>query len=277
MAPVRRTVGVGSGEGSVEGVEATVEAGACVEQDQQCRVGSSGAEGEVDGGQGLADGDRNGRRAGGRDGREGMDVEDKLTVALGAWCGRRVGVAVVEWGGCSDSEGGTRWRRWWGVNDLLVGPSLHGFPSGGRGKGLGEEGIGGGLAEGAHGREVVVDVLGGIGKAAEFMELQGEGELLGQRGRPGGNGGGAGGVQGRSVGEEGLEDVGRGVVGGLARLGVESGGLELAKVMEDCLGGGFIADGGPNLVLFDEGREAGEVTVTEEGFQAVGQGALGRG
>eukprot|EP00977_Amphora_coffeiformis_P016944 scaffold5371_cov92-Amphora_coffeaeformis.AAC.2 len=72
MAPVRRTgfdaVGVGSGEGSVEGVEATVEAGACVEQDRQ----SSGAEGEVDGGQGLADGDRNGRQAGGRDGREGM-------------------------------------------------------------------------------------------------------------------------------------------------------------------------------------------------------------
>eukprot|EP00977_Amphora_coffeiformis_P019061 scaffold6893_cov90-Amphora_coffeaeformis.AAC.2 len=47
--------------------------------------------------------------------------------------------------------------------------------------------------------------------------------------------------------------------------------------MEDGLGGGFIADGSPNVVLFDKGREAGEVTVTEEGVQAVGEGALGRG
>eukprot|EP00977_Amphora_coffeiformis_P023978 scaffold14878_cov115-Amphora_coffeaeformis.AAC.1 len=65
-------VGVGSGKGSVEGVEATVEAGAGVEQDRQGRVGPSGAKGEVDGGQGLADGDGNWWQAGGRDDREGM-------------------------------------------------------------------------------------------------------------------------------------------------------------------------------------------------------------
>eukprot|EP00977_Amphora_coffeiformis_P027893 scaffold34657_cov110-Amphora_coffeaeformis.AAC.1 len=65
-------VGVGSGEGSVEGVEATVEAGAGVEQDRQGRVGPCGTKGEVNGGQGLADGDRNWWQAGGRDGREGM-------------------------------------------------------------------------------------------------------------------------------------------------------------------------------------------------------------
>eukprot|EP00977_Amphora_coffeiformis_P023790 scaffold14268_cov156-Amphora_coffeaeformis.AAC.3 len=131
------------------------------------------------------------------------------------------------------------------------------------------------------GGELRVRGNGDGGAALEETVLDGVGEvgveLLGQQGRPGGNGGGAGGVQGWSVGEEGLEDVRRGVVGGLVRLGVESGGLELAKVMEDCLGGRFIADGGPNLVLFDDGREAGEVTVTEEGFQAVGQGPLGRG
>jgi hypothetical protein len=65
-------VGVGSGKGSVEGVEATVEAGAGVEQDRQGRVRPSGTEGEVDGGQGFADGDGDGWQAGGRDGREGM-------------------------------------------------------------------------------------------------------------------------------------------------------------------------------------------------------------
>eukprot|EP00977_Amphora_coffeiformis_P023591 scaffold13723_cov106-Amphora_coffeaeformis.AAC.1 len=52
-------VGVGSGEGSVEGVEATVEAGVGVEQDRQGRVGPCGTKGEVNGGQGLADGDGN--------------------------------------------------------------------------------------------------------------------------------------------------------------------------------------------------------------------------
>eukprot|EP00977_Amphora_coffeiformis_P014694 scaffold4173_cov109-Amphora_coffeaeformis.AAC.1 len=83
-------VGVGSGKSSVEGVETAVEAGAGVKQDRQGRVRPSGTEGEVDGGQGLADGDGNWWQAGGRDGREGMgeglDVEDKLTVALGVWC-----------------------------------------------------------------------------------------------------------------------------------------------------------------------------------------------
>eukprot|EP00977_Amphora_coffeiformis_P023252 scaffold12726_cov96-Amphora_coffeaeformis.AAC.1 len=124
-----------------------------------------------------------------------------------------------------------------------------------RGKGLGKEGVGGGLAERAHGGEVIVDVLGGSGEAAEFMELQGEGGELRvggngeggaaleetvldgvrERGRPGGNGRWAGGVQGRSVGKEGLKEFGGGVVGGLAGRGVKSGGLELAEVMEDGL------------------------------------------
>eukprot|EP00977_Amphora_coffeiformis_P000136 scaffold36_cov102-Amphora_coffeaeformis.AAC.3 len=122
-------VGVGSGKGSVEGVETTVEAGAGVEQDRQGRVRPSGTKGEVDGGQGFTDGDGNGWQAGGRDGREGMgerlDVEDELTVALGVWGWRRVGVAVVGWSGRSGSEGGAGSGWGWRVDDLLVGSALH--------------------------------------------------------------------------------------------------------------------------------------------------------
>eukprot|EP00977_Amphora_coffeiformis_P011993 scaffold2950_cov143-Amphora_coffeaeformis.AAC.1 len=156
----------------------------------------------------------------------------------------------------SGADKGLVGRRWSGRRRRRGGGGDKGIGCG-HGEGLGEEGVGGGLAEGAHGREVVVDVLGGSGKAAEFMELQGKGGELrvggngeggaaleetvldgvGERGRPGGNGRWAGGVQGRSVSKEGLKDFGRGVVGGLASLGVKSGGQELAEVMEDGLGG----------------------------------------
>eukprot|EP00977_Amphora_coffeiformis_P022210 scaffold10601_cov107-Amphora_coffeaeformis.AAC.1 len=61
----------------------------------------------------------------------GIGGRREVGMAEREWArGWMVGVAVVGGSGRSGSgsEGGAGSRRWWGVNDLLVGPALHGFP-----------------------------------------------------------------------------------------------------------------------------------------------------
>eukprot|EP00977_Amphora_coffeiformis_P025946 scaffold23252_cov96-Amphora_coffeaeformis.AAC.2 len=59
----------------------------------------------------------------------GMGGRREAGMAEREWArGWMVGVAVVGWSGRSGSEGGAGSRRWWGVDDLLVGTALHGFP-----------------------------------------------------------------------------------------------------------------------------------------------------
>ena len=66
-----------------------------------------------------------------------------------------------------------------------------------------------------------------------------------------------------------MEDLHGGVVGFLAGNGVKTRGGELAEFVEYCLGGGFIRDGGADIILFKEMAETGEVTRARERRESV--------
>ena len=60
-------------------------------------------------------------------------------------------------------------------------------------------------------------------------------------------------------------------MGFLARTGVEARGGELTEFVEHCLGGGFIRDGGADVILFEEVAKAGEVARARERGESFGR------
>ena len=61
------------------------------------------------------------------------------------------------------------------------------------------------------------------------------------------------------------------MVGFLAGTGVESRGGELTEFVEHCLGGGFIRDGGADVILFEEVAKAGKVARARERGESFGR------
>ena len=70
---------------------------------------------------------------------------------------------------------------------------------------------------------------------------------------------------------------GGGVMGFLAVGGIVAVGFELAKLVEDSLSGGFVADDCAYVIRFEEGRETGEVAGTEDIGEEVGLGGFNDG
>ena len=163
---------------------------------------------------------------------------------------------------------------------------------GSRGRWGGNEGCSLVAAHQTDGREVVVDVLGSIGQASEFSELEMEGseggvffkvegaaafvkavleiggevgeELLRQGAGPGRDGSRGGRVEGGRQGEEFAKHLRGRVVGFLFRGVVEAGSSELAELVEDSLGSGFIADDCADVVAFQEVGENSKVARPED-------------
>ena len=95
-------------------------------------------------------------------------------------------------------------------------------------------------------------------------------ELLGKGAGPAGDGARRGRIESGNEGEEGAEDVGWGVRRLLAANRVEAVSCELAELVEDGLGGGFVANRDADIIDVEEVREAGEVTGAEDVAEDVG-------
>ncbi len=94
-------------------------------------------------------------------------------------------------------------------------------------------------------------------------------ELLSERAWPGRDGFRRFGAEGGNEGAKLVKDLHQGVVCLLARGRIKAGGCELAKLVEDGLGGGVIANVGSNVVGFEEMTEAVEVADANDGGEGI--------
>ena len=145
-------------------------------------------------------------------------------------------------------------------------------------------------AKGAHEGVIIVDKLGCVGEVAKLSELVEEcgerfvdldsacvlsfvkaipdfttqvvEELLGEGAQSGRDSGGQRGVEGGDERAQVLAHLQGCVVSFLAGRRVKAGESELAELVEDILGGGFIGDGGTEVIMLHECAEASKAAAT---------------